>query len=84
MSYFALTLRGEPGDFDGELTLCWVKNVKITPIFTNKTKLYCILLMNVPQMGEYHKIAYSMNIVSLFLVTYGASCEFVDDLYSIK
>ena len=35
-------------------------------------------------MVEYDEIAYTMNIVSLFLVTYGASCEFVDDFYAIK
>ena len=35
-------------------------------------------------MVEYDEIAYSVNIVSLFLVTYGAYCEFVDDFYAIK
>ena len=35
-------------------------------------------------MVEYDEIAYSLNIVSLFLVTYGASCEFVDAFYAKK
>ena len=35
-------------------------------------------------MVEYDKIAYSMNIVSLFLVTYEASCVFLDAFYAIK
>ena len=35
-------------------------------------------------MVEYDGIAYSMNMVSLFLVTYEASCEFLDTLYAIK
>ena len=35
-------------------------------------------------MVEYDEIAYSVNIVSHFLVTYGAYSEFLDDLYSIK
>ena len=35
-------------------------------------------------MVEYDKITYSMNIVSLFLVTYEASCEFVDAFYAIQ
>ena len=35
-------------------------------------------------MVEYHEIAYSVNIVSLFLVIYGAYCQFVDDFYEIK
>ncbi len=35
-------------------------------------------------MVEYDEIAYSVNIVSHFLVTYGAYCEFLDDFYSIK
>ena len=35
-------------------------------------------------MVEYNEIAYSVNIVSLFLVTYGAYCEFFDDFYAIK
>ena len=33
-------------------------------------------------MVEYDEIAYSMNIVTLFLVTSGVSCEFVDVLES--
>ena len=33
---------------------------------------------------EYHEIAYSVYIVSLFLVTYGAYYEFVDGFYAIK
>jgi hypothetical protein len=33
---------------------------------------------------EYHEIAYLMNIVSLFLVIYGASCELLDALYAMK
>jgi hypothetical protein len=35
-------------------------------------------------MVEYDEIAYSMNNVSLFLVTFGASCEFVDAFYAIR
>ena len=35
-------------------------------------------------MVEYHEIAYSVYIVSFFLVTYGAYCEFVDNFYAIK
>ena len=35
-------------------------------------------------MVEYDEIVYSMNILSLFLVTYEASCEFVDAFYGIK
>ena len=35
-------------------------------------------------MVEYHEIAYSMNIVLLFLVTYEASGEFVDTFYAKK
>ena len=42
--------------------------------FFKYTKLY---------MVEYDEIAYSVNIVSLFLVTYGAYCVFVDDFYAI-
>jgi hypothetical protein len=35
-------------------------------------------------MVEYDEIAYSMNIVSLFLVTYRASCEFMDAFHGTK
>ena len=35
-------------------------------------------------MIEYDEIAYSVNIVSLFLVTYGAYYEFLDDFFVIK
>jgi hypothetical protein len=35
-------------------------------------------------MVEYDEIAYPMNIVSLFLVTFGASCEFLDAFHAIK
>jgi hypothetical protein len=35
-------------------------------------------------MVEYDEIAYSINIVSLFLFTYGASCGFLDTFYAIK
>ena len=33
-------------------------------------------------MVEYDLIAYSMNIMSLFLVTYGASYEFADAFHA--
>jgi hypothetical protein len=34
-------------------------------------------------MAEYDEIAYSVNIMSLFLVAYEASCEFFDVFYAI-
>ena len=44
----------------------------------------CKFIWPFTHMAKYDEIAYSMNIVSLFLVTYGASCEFVDDFCAIK
>ena len=41
-------------------------------------------LVHIVYMVEYDEITYLMNIVSLFLVTYGASCEFSDALHAIK
>jgi hypothetical protein len=35
-------------------------------------------------MVEYDEIAYSINIVSLFLVPYEASCAFLDSFHAIK
>ena len=32
-------------------------------------------------IAEFDEIAYSMNIVSLFLVTYGAYCVFMEEYY---